>query len=418
METDTVMEDQTDITPEPNPYIPEARKNWVHFGNSDVLRKIVKSGIFYTTYVVGQQGAGKTELILQLHAEEKKPVILVSITPETDEDDLIGSISLTTDPVSGQTITGWEDGPVLIAMKNGYSLILDEVDTGGNLQSLFPVLTGQSVFVKRIKQRIVPAPGFNVFATANTNGKGSVDGRFTSAKTQSVAFVDRFSAMIEQDYPDEATEVKILMGSLGMLDKFAVAFNEKELLKLIKLLCQWAAKIREGFKGGSLDETMSTRKLISILNGLAVFESFESALTVNLNSLDADTAKAFKSLFDKLSPVEIKELDKRLFAPNAPAAFEPPPAPPAPAEPVNVEDVDITNLPSGSTKATTNTSAPYVPPKSNQKETKNPLYVGTNVEYDKNGYPTDAAAYKPDEKDEPVNTPAPTTKKKTSYYVV
>jgi hypothetical protein len=39
---------------------------------------------------------------------------------------------------------------------------------------LQPILEGSGVFVKKINKFVQPKPGFNVIATANTKGQGSV----------------------------------------------------------------------------------------------------------------------------------------------------------------------------------------------------------------------------------------------------
>jgi hypothetical protein len=118
--------------------VPERARGYVPFGYYDDVRSIVASGLFYPVYVTGLSGNGKTMMIEQVHAELKKDFIRVNITIETDEDDLIGGFRL----VDGHTV--WQNGPVIVAMERGCTLLLDEVDLGSNkLMCLQPILEGK-----------------------------------------------------------------------------------------------------------------------------------------------------------------------------------------------------------------------------------------------------------------------------------
>ena len=57
-------------------------------------------------------------------------------------------------------------------------------------------------------------PGFTIIATANTKGKGSDDGRFIGTNVLNEAFLERFSVTMEQEYPSNSVEKKILIGDL------------------------------------------------------------------------------------------------------------------------------------------------------------------------------------------------------------
>ena len=103
-------------------YVPSRVGEYVKFGHYNDVKTIKKSGKFYPVFITGLSGNGKTMMIEQVHAELKKELFRVNITIETDEDDLIGHYSL----VDGKTV--WQDGPVVLAMERGATLLLDEVD--------------------------------------------------------------------------------------------------------------------------------------------------------------------------------------------------------------------------------------------------------------------------------------------------
>ena len=179
--------------------IPTLFEGFVPWGNYGNLKKIIKSNLFYPVFITGLSGNGKTLMVEQLHAELGKELIRVNITIETDEDDLLGGFRL----VNGET--KFVPGPVIEAMERGCTLLLDECDLGSNkLLALQPVLEGKGVFLKKINKWIVPKKGFNVFATANTKGKGSEDGRFIGTNILNEAFLERFAITIEQPYPTAA----------------------------------------------------------------------------------------------------------------------------------------------------------------------------------------------------------------------
>jgi MoxR-like ATPase len=268
--------------------VPEKSSGYVPFGNFADVRSIVKSKKFYPIYVTGLSGNGKTLMIEQVAASEKRELIRVNITIETDEDDLIGGFRL----IDGHTV--WQDGPVITAMQRGAVLLLDEVDLGSNkMMCLQPVLEGKAVYLKKTNRVVHPEKGFNIIATANTKGKGSDDGRFIGTNVMNEAFLERFSITMEQDYPPIKTETKILKNVLGASGIEANEFIEK--------LVQWGDVIRKSFKDGALTEIISTRRLVHICEAYAIFnQNREKAIQLCLNRFDEDTKNAFMELYKKV----------------------------------------------------------------------------------------------------------------------
>ena len=268
--------------------VPEKASGYVPFGNFADVRAIIKSKKFYPAYITGLSGNGKTMMVEQVCAAEKRECVRVNITIETDEDDLIGGFRL----VDGATV--WQDGPVITAMTRGAVLLLDEVDLGSNkLMCLQPVLEGKSVFLKKINRLVHPENGFNVIATANTKGKGSDDGRFIGTNVMNEAFLERFSITMEQEYPAQKTETKILNNVLGASGIEAKEFVDK--------LVTWADVIRKSFYEGALSEIISTRRLVHICEAYSIFgQNRVKALELCLNRFDVDTKNAFMELYKKV----------------------------------------------------------------------------------------------------------------------
>ena len=115
--------------------IPTSFEGFVKWGHYSTLERVVRSEMFYPTFITGLSGNGKTLMVEELHANRKKELIRVNITIETDEDDLLGGFRL----VNGET--KFVRGPVIEAMERGATLLLDEIDLGSNkLMCLQPVL--------------------------------------------------------------------------------------------------------------------------------------------------------------------------------------------------------------------------------------------------------------------------------------
>ncbi len=267
--------------------IPDKDDTFVKFGNFNDIKKIIQSRIFYPTFVTGLSGNGKTFGIEQACAQLKRELIRVNITIETDEDDLIGGFRL----VNGETV--WHNGPVIEALERGAILLLDEIDLASNkILCLQSVLEGKGVFLKKIGRFVKPAAGFNVFATANTKGKGSDDGRFIGTNVLNEAFLERFPVTFEQEYPAPATEQKILEGialDLGVEDR-----------DFCKRLVDWADIIRKTFYDGGIEEIISTRRLVHIIRAYSIFNDKAKAIQVCINRFDDETKTAFLELYDKV----------------------------------------------------------------------------------------------------------------------
>jgi len=254
--------------------------SWGHFNN---VVKIVKSRQFYPIFITGLSGNGKTLMVEQVCAKLKRECYRVNITRQTDEDDLLGGFRL----INGNTV--WQDGPVVSAMKAGGVLLLDEVDlASANIMCLQPVLEGKGVFLKKIGQWVTPAAGFTVFATANTKGKGSDDGRFVGTGVMNEAFLDRFPITMEQPYATKGTEKKILVKA--GCDDADFADN----------LTKWAEIIRKTFYEGGIDEVVSTRRLVNIVEAYGIFGDKRTALEMCMSRFDDLTKKSLMDLYEKV----------------------------------------------------------------------------------------------------------------------
>ena len=260
---------------------------FVAWGSYTDIMKIIKSEMFYPTYISGLSGNGKTFMVEQACAKAGREFIRVQINPETDEDDLLGGFRL----INGETV--FCKGPVLKAMENGAVLLLDEIDRATNkIMCLQGVLEGKPVLVKKTGETVEPAKGFNVIATANTKGKGSEDGRFTAASIIDEAFLERFTISVDQKFPSATIEKKILKKHM---EKFDIQDDE-----FVDRLVTWGDIIRKTFFDDGVDEVISTRRLCHIVQTFSIFTDRMKAIDLCISRFDEDTKEAFLDLYTKV----------------------------------------------------------------------------------------------------------------------
>lgn len=275
--------------------IPDKISTYVPYGHFKTFETIISQRVFYPVFITGLSGNGKTTMVEQVCAKLKRDFFRVNITRQTEEDDLLGGFRL----VDGNTV--WQDGPVVAAMKRGGILLLDEIDLGGpNIMCLQPILEGKGVFLKKINTFVSPAPGFNVIATANTKGKGSEDGRFVGTSVMNEAFLDRWEATLEQDYPSRSVEKKIILKNMDVYGRRDDDFADN--------LVKWAEIIRKTYEEGGVDEIISTRRLKGICMSYSIFGDRMKSIGLSISRFDDDTKESFLNLYTKVDgDVEIAD---------------------------------------------------------------------------------------------------------------
>jgi len=108
------------------------------------------------------------------------------------------------------------------------------------------------------------------------------------------AFLDRFPITMEQPYATKATE-KILVKA--GCDDADYADN----------LTKWAEIIRKTFAEGGIDEVVSTRRLVNIVEAFNIFGDKRTALDMCMSRFDELTKKSLIDLYEKVDadmPVE------------------------------------------------------------------------------------------------------------------
>jgi cobaltochelatase CobS len=186
-------------------------------------------------------------------------------------------------------------------MKRGAILLIDEVDRGSNkLMCLQGILEGKPYFNKKSGEYIEPTPGFNVVATANTKGRGSEEGRYLSQILDD-AFLERFPITVEQNYPTDKIELKILKPLVND-DEFS------------ENLVKWADVIRKTFAEGGIDEIISTRRLVHIAKAYSIFKDRKKAIELCVARFDEETKNSFLDLYAKVD-IKVAEANTAVSVP-------------------------------------------------------------------------------------------------------
>lgn len=215
-----------------------------------------------------------------------RELVCFNLTNETTEEDLMGSFIID----NGNMI--WKDGPVLVAMRRGAILLLDEIDQATtNVMCLQNILQNKPYYVKKTNEMVFPKTGFTVIATANTKGDGDGSDRFVGANVMNEAFLERFNVVIEQDYPPTHVEAKILK---------MFCTDDDYVINLVR----WAKLIRDNYKVGAIERCITTRRLVQIVKNYNVFKHKNNAIAYALNRFDNSIKEAMIDYYKSMSSIK------------------------------------------------------------------------------------------------------------------
>jgi hypothetical protein len=301
--------------------IPKKSKNYVPYGNYEDIKKIVESGSYCPILITGHKGNGKTQMVKQVCAELKRPFIRFNFTRATDESDMIGRTRLV--EKNGTTVSEWEEGIFVYAIRNGCVLLCDEFDVAdtNRIMCLQSILEGEGVLIKATGEWVRPVKidpasgkevhnGFQIFLTGNTKGRGSDDGQYIGTQIMNAAFLDRIAGVIYQDYPDKENEKKIVSNhfvdfmwlSKGFKTKDIPPDQAKVVMDYINYLVDWAEDIRETYKAkGGEGEVVTTRTLINVAKIYSVFRDKDKAVLLACERYPDDIRDQFVEIFAKIS---------------------------------------------------------------------------------------------------------------------
>jgi nitric oxide reductase NorQ protein len=225
----------------------------------------------------GPTGTGKSRFVEFMAEQLGKKLITVSCHEETSSTDLIGRFIIK----GAETV--WIDGPLSLAVKNGYLLYLDEVaEARPDVIVAIHSLTDhrRELFIDKLGETIKAHEDFLLVASFNPGYQKGFKELKPSTRQRFVA--------VSFDYPLPKIETEILVNETGV---------DKDIAQKLVAI---GNKIRNLTELG-LAETVSTRLLVDaaqlIHNGLAKRLSVHVAIIEPLTD-EKETLQALKDLSD------------------------------------------------------------------------------------------------------------------------
>jgi len=194
--------------------------------------------------LTGATGSGKTTLVRHFCAKHKLPYKRVSLNGGATVEDLVGHYILK----NNETV--WVDGILTSAVKNGWVLAIDEINSAPAeiLFVLNSLTDNERVLILSSKdgETITPHPNFRCVATCNPSDEG-----YAGVNELNEALKDRFVSIII-DYNDKVEE-RIL--------------KEMELSSEVRDdIMKFTKYVRESYAKGELITPWSTRSIKTLAN--------------------------------------------------------------------------------------------------------------------------------------------------------
>jgi len=246
---------------------------------------------YETLFLHGLPGCGKSNILRHIAGEKAWKYIRVNLIRDMSKEDIYGYWEFK----DGHT--NFVDSAIVRAIKEGYFLILEEMDIAPSmlLKSLNTFLEPSehgrfTPFINlQTGDEIIPNKDFRFAATANTGGRGDETGLFPDASTLDDAFLDRFDDVLKVGYPTVHQEVQILQTTTGIDPKTAVA------------IVQFADGIRTAFVEQKVYSTFSLRKSANLARKLVRGKKLSQALKYTvLDRTSMEDAKAIMEIANRI----------------------------------------------------------------------------------------------------------------------
>lgn len=285
--------ERTDLKAEEMIWVPQHDEDWVggdtEMAHMGALALAMQDDL--NVLIVGPPGLGKSTLVRELAALVGQPVRRFQMDGEIRKSDLIGNKEIIVDPVSGQAVTSYVDGPLVEAAELGHWAILEEFDSSPSAVTfaLHSMLENpRQYFVAGSKRAVEFNKRFRVIATANTLGYGDETGLYAGTAPMNEALLDRFGLVIRMDYPKKDNEVSILVSRTKIKPEIA------------RIMVDVATKVRESQKQEQMMTSLSPRRLINWAHvAKRLGNSTQAAALTITNKLPPNDAKVVAELVQR-----------------------------------------------------------------------------------------------------------------------
>lgn len=232
--------------------------------------------------IVGPHGCGKTQIVHQVAARLNFPVTTLPMDGQLSRRELIGKETLRATPYG--TESHFAQGLLPRALMEPGFILFDEIDRGvSDLQyACHSVYLQHGLKLLEDGGRFIKFHEMNrVFGTANTKGRGSLDGMYQPPEEMSEATRDRWSLWLDMDYPDVESDTTVLINKTpGILAEHA------------EIIATIASQIRAAYKEGRLSQTCSMRQQLEVAR--------KTVFMCRKERDDVRRRKALKFAFDRV----------------------------------------------------------------------------------------------------------------------
>lgn len=222
--------------------------------------------------MVGPTGSGKSSLAINVAARLKERLEVVNLHGETNKDEVIGKLLITTNK-EGHAQTSTAYGPAVRAYREGCGLLLEEVgmaspDILACLQRFMEIQSGFITLDIGVQETIKRHRDFFVIGTSNDTGWGEESFMYSGIKPMNQSFMNRFSLTALCDYLDPIRETKVVSAKTG-IDKAIAA-------KLVRV----AGEVRKA-------RSAATDRVVAVLSTRELLEWADAITGMCLRPLEA-----------------------------------------------------------------------------------------------------------------------------------
>ena len=242
--------------------------------------------------LIGHTGTGKTSRIEQMAARMNQGVLRVNMNGQTTVGDFVGMWTVK----GGETV--WVDGTLPKAMREGYWLIVDELDFAepAILSVLNAVLEphGRLMLKEKGHEIVEPHPDFRLFATANGVGcMAQYRSLYQGTNLMNEAFLDRWR-VYHIDYLPAEEEAKIIVGAIPRMTP-----------KVAGVIVRVANMIRDAFKNEEVSCTFSTRRMLDWAEMMIRYKDhsdapFRAAQATIFSKVAKEDAEVIRNLIQRI----------------------------------------------------------------------------------------------------------------------
>jgi MoxR-like ATPase len=236
----------------------------------------------YPVLIVGHAGVGKNQLIAEVAHARNQPLIKINCSGDMRTSSLLGRIAPQA-RADGSSEFVWQDGLLITAIRNGYWLDLDEINSldADILFAIHGLIDDGFMTLANNSEIVYAHPDFRIFATMNPIS-------YYGVKTLNQALLDRY-AVIEMDFDNDVDAT--LISQLNQPADVKTAFANVII------------GIRKNYDEGEVTQNFGHRTLHNVVLLSQVFELNKALDLAYTNKLPDGEKASVKTIINDLTSV-------------------------------------------------------------------------------------------------------------------